>query len=62
MEVKGGNEVRFRKGRWLDFNLKEVMLGKAAKKIPLSGLLLLGVIWGLSNKNLLKGDLIFCSL
>ena len=50
MEVKGGNEVRFRKGRWLDFNLKEVMLGKAAKKSPLSGLLLLGVLRALVVK------------
>ena len=50
MEVKGGNEVRFRKGRWLDFNLKEVMLGKAAKKSPFSGLLLLGVLRALVVK------------
>ena len=42
MEVKGGNEVRFRKGRWLDLNLKEVMLGKAAKKALLVGFYYLG--------------------
>ena len=36
LEVTGGNEVRFGKGRWLDFNLK------AAKKALLVGFYYLG--------------------
>ena len=59
MEVKGGNEVRFRKGRWLDFNLKEVMLGKAAKKKPFEWAFTTWGPSGLSSKSLLKGDFIF---